>query len=138
MAGELSGDMSGDMSADVSADMTGDGADRSFAPISGNSDWKIVAACTSSGAFCTADAMSAGLDGSAGVGAAVELASNTAPHRGQKRACGLHSAWHWPQTFSMAAVGAGDEFCLAPQLLQNLALGVSGLLHSEQFIVCNR
>jgi hypothetical protein len=37
-----------------------------------------------------------------------------------------------------AAVIAASGACLAPQFLQNLAFGESGLPHWEQFMVCNR
>lgn len=130
--GEWAG--AGDVSCAMTPDVSGDGAGKPFASFCGVSVREMGEADNP----CTADVAIAGLGGKAYAGATVELVLNTAPHRGQKRAWGLQIAWHWPQTFSRGSVGAADEFCLAPQLLQNLALGVSALLHSEQFIVCNR
>ena len=114
----------------------GGAAAESMGSISGGSVRAIDAAGASDAA---AMAETAGVMGEAAVaGVATAPASNTVPHLGQNLACGLHTAWQWPQIFSMGAVSAAGVSCLAPQFLQNLALGVSGLLHCEQFIVCNR
>ena len=80
----------------------------------------------------------AGTEGMAAAAVAAAPASNTEPHLGQNLACGLHTAWQWAQVFSSGVVSAAGVSCRAPQFLQNLALGASGLLHCEQFIVCNR
>ena len=118
----------------------------SMGSISGGSVRAIDAAGASEAAVTAAMAETAGvvaaMDGGMGEAAAADVdtapGSNTEPHLGQNLACGLHTAWQWPQIFSMGAVSAAGISCLAPQFLQNLALGVSGLLHCEQFIVCNR
>lgn len=89
----------------------------------------------------TADVVAAidgGMVDAAVAGAATASSTNTVPHLGQNLACGLQTARQSPQVFSVGAVSAAGVSCLAPQFLQNLALGVSGLLHCEQFIVCNR
>lgn len=89
-------------------------------------------------------ALSTACEAPKGMGGAVAAAawsapgrSNTMPHRVQKRASGLQTDWHWLQIFSAAVIAASGS-CLAPQLLQNLAVGESGLPHWEQFMVCNR
>ena len=67
------------------------------------------------------------------------IAGKELPHLGQNLACGLQTAWHCGQFFSVAAeAGAAvtaasatvlGRFCLDPQRLQNLALAASALPH---------
>ena len=87
-------------------------------------------------------ATGAGAGGSRGAASA----GNEVPHLGQKRACGLHRCWHCSQTWPAASAAGegigtgaatGSGACLAPQFLQNLALGARGFPHCEQFIVGN-
>lgn len=144
--GALTGALTGVWTA---ADAAGGAACQSMGSISGGS----VRAIDVTGAACVSGtAVTAGMAKAAGAvvamgaaiaeaacsGVAAALSPNTVPHWGQNLACGLHTAWQPPQIFSTGAVSAADVSFLAPQFLQNLALGVSGLLHCEQFIVCNR
>lgn len=124
-------------------DAAGGAACQSMGSISGGSVRAIDAAGASGAAVTAGMAKAAGAVAAAiaeafASGVAAALAPNTVPHCGQNLACGLHTAWQPPQIFSTEAVSVAGESCLAPQFLQNLALGVSGLLHFEQFIVCNR
>ena len=97
-----------------------------------------MAEMAGAGMVAVVAAIEGGMTEAAVAGFVTAPAPNTVPHLGQNLACGLQTAWQWPQIFSVGAVSAAGVSCLAPQFLQNLALGVSGLLHCEQFIVCNR
>ncbi len=99
---------------------------------------------TNGGVTSTAAASGAASSGVVATDAAEGSDAKGVPHLGQKRALGLHRFWQCSQVLpAESAAGAGDAAgsgtgaCLAPQFLQNLALGARGFPHCEQFIVCN-
>ena len=136
------GSMIGAALLNCAVEVTGSAAAGTGAVATGACSWKVL--ISGGGVTGMAAASGAASSGADATTAAETSGAKGVPHLGQKRALGLHRLWQCPQVLpAESAAGAGDAAgsgtgsCLAPQFLQNLALGARGFPHCEQFIVCN-